>query len=228
MAFGRGSAFSLVLALMVARTPLAAQGAVSGQVSVLEKPGETGADLSNTVIYLELPAGVKFKAKPSHAVITMHAREFVPHVTIVTVGSTVQFVNQDPFQHNAFSNTASGTFDFGLSDRGTTVEQVLRRAGIFPVFCNIHARMSAFVLVLGTPYFTQAGSDGRFSLATVPAGAYMLHVWNEKGGEFTRALAVTAAGANDVSVQLDARGFQRVAHKNKFGQDYTSAGGDRY
>jgi hypothetical protein len=87
--------------------------------------------------------------------------------------------------------------------------------------------MSAFVLVLGTPYFTQAGSDGRFSLAAVPAGAYMLHIWNEKGGEASRALTVSAAGASDVSVQLDARGYQRVAHKNKFGQDY-SAGGDRY
>jgi plastocyanin len=227
MALGRGSAFSLVLALMVARTPLGAQGAVSGQVSVLEKPGSAATDLSNSVISLEPPAGTKLKMKPSHAVITMHAREFVPHVTVLTVGGTVQFQNQDPFQHNAFSNSTAGTFDFGLSDRGTTVEQVLRRAGVFQVFCNIHARMSAFVLVLGTPYFTQAGSDGRFSLAAVPAGAYMLHVWNEKGGEASRALTVSAAGASDVSVQLDARGYQRVAHKNKFGQDY-SAGGDRY
>jgi plastocyanin len=228
MAFVRGSAVPLVLALMLARTPLVAQGAVSGQVAVLEKPGEAAADLSNTVIYLDLPAGVKVKLKPSHAVVTMHAREFTPHVTVITVGSSVQFQNQDPFQHNAFSNSAAGTFDFGLSDRGTTVEQVLRRAGTFQVFCNIHARMSAFLLVLTTPYHTQAGSDGRFSLAAVPAGAYTLHAWNERGGEFTRALSVPAAGATDVSIQLDARGFQRAAHKNKFGQDYTSAGGERY
>ena len=228
MAFVRGSPVPLLLALMVARTPLAAQGAVSGQVAVLEKPGAAGSDLSNTVIYLEPPAGVKVKTKPMHAVVNMHAREFVPHVTILTVGSTIQFQNQDPFQHNAFSNSPAGTFDLGLSDRGTTVEQVLRRAGVFQVFCNVHARMSAFVLVLATPYYVQAGSDGRFALAAVPAGEYTLHVWNERGGEMSRALAVTAAGTSDVSVQLDARGFQRVAHKNKFGQDYTSAGGDRY
>jgi hypothetical protein len=29
-------------------------------------------------------------------------------------------------------------------------------------------------------------------------------------------------------VQLDARGYKYVQHKNKFGKDYTSSTGDRY
>jgi plastocyanin len=228
MAKVRGPAGTVACLLMLAQTGLIAQGAVSGQVTILEKPGEHSADLANSVIALELPATARPKLKKTTAIINMHGREFLPHVTVVTVGSTVQFQDQDPFQHNAFSNSPAGSFDFGLSDRGSTVEQVLRHAGIYPVFCNIHARMSAFVIVLATPYFTQAESDGRFTLAGVPAGAYTLHVWNERGGEVTRALNVPAPGVSDVTVELDARGFQKVAHKNKFGQDYTSAGGERY
>ena len=228
MAKVRGPAGTVACLLMLAQTALIAQGAVSGTITILEKTGQHSADLANSVISLELPAAAKTKLKKTTAIINMHGREFLPHVTVMTVGSTIQFLNQDPFQHNAFSNSPSGTFDFGLSDRGTSVDQVLRRVGIYPVFCNIHARMSAFVVVVATPYYAQAESNGRFSLAAVPAGAYTLHAWNEHGGEMTRAITVPAAGVSDVSIELDARGYERVAHKNKFGQDYTSAGGDRY
>lgn len=229
MVIGRGTAAMVAGAvMMLSPLPLVAQGAVSGQVAVLEKAGTVSADLANSVIALELPVGVKPKLKVAHALVTMHGREFIPHVSVLTIGSTVQFQNQDPFQHNAFSNSAAGTFDFGLSDRGTTVDQVLRRAGVFPVFCNIHARMSAYLVVVATPYYVQAGTDGRFTIAAVPAGTYTLHVWNERGGDVSRALVVPAAGVTDANAQLDARGFQTAAHKNKFGQDYTSAGGERY
>jgi hypothetical protein len=88
--------------------------------------------------------------------------------------------------------------------------------------------MAAFVLAVGTPYFTQAGADGRFSIAGIPAGKYTLHVWHERGGEQAREIDVPRDGVSDISVQLDARGYKPLPHKNKFGQDYTAAGRERY
>ncbi len=220
-------AVSVVCAIAFARGALPAQGAVSGQVAILEKKGKNTTDLANTVVYLELAPGKPAPSHPSHALITMHAREFVPHITIVTEGSTVQFQNQDPFQHNAFSNTAAGTFDYGLSDRGSTIQQVLKKPGVYPVYCNIHEQMSAVIVVLATPWYTQAGSDGSFTIAGVPAGAYTLHIWHERGGELLRQVTVPAAGLSGENVQLDARGFRLEAHKNKQGLDY-EAQGDKY
>ncbi|MGH7720690.1 MAG: carboxypeptidase-like regulatory domain-containing protein, partial [Gemmatimonadaceae bacterium] len=75
---------------------------------------------------------------------------------------------------------------------------------------------------------TQAGSDGRFVVQGVPAGAYTLHAWHDRGGEHTREIEVPAGGVSDLSVQLDARGYRFVQHRNKFGQEYSPASRDRY
>ena len=205
-----------------------AQGAVSGQLSIQEKPGETTADLSNAIVYLDPAAGAKAAVHETPTSIAMHDRTFVPHVRVVTVGSAVSFANQDPFRHNIFSNATPGPFDLGLTERGTERANTFKRAGVYSVFCNIHARMAAIVVVVNSPYVTQAGSDGQFTIARVPAGQYTLHVWHERGGEHTQPLDVPADGVAALALQLDARGYRAIPHKNKFGQDYTDASGERY
>jgi plastocyanin len=202
--------------------------AVAGQVTILERSGQSTNDLANAVVYLEpsSPRGAPLAATPTS--ILMESRQFVPRVRVVTVGSSVAFPNQDPFRHNVFSNAGPGKFDLGLYGRGESKGATLSRSGAFPIFCNIHAGMVAYVMAVATPYFTQAGSDGRFAIQNVRAGRYTLHVWHERGGERTVPLDVPETGASDANVQLDARGYQPVPHKNKFGQEYTSTGRDRY
>ncbi len=211
-------------ALTLAPSALVAQVTVSGQLSLLEQPGETSYDLATAVIYLVPAAGTHVKLKTENVTVTMHDRDFGPHVSVTTVGSTVRFENQDPFAHNAFSNSKSGTFDFGLSDRGTTVQRRLKHTGVYPVFCNVHARMSAWVVVVATPYYALAGTDGRFTIARVPPGRYTLHAWHPRGGEMTRSITVTDESLSDVAIELDARGFRATKHKNKLGQAYPDAG----
>jgi len=207
---------------------IAAQGAVSGRLHMLEKSDKPSKDLANAVVYLEPKTAPKKAFAPMHASIGMHGREFTPHVTVVTTGSTVRFENQDPFRHNAFSNSDMGSFDFGLADRGTSSQQVLKEPGVYPVFCDIHAKMAAYVVVVPTRWFTLAGVDGEFAIDSVPAGQYVLHAWHERGGETRQDLTVPAAGLSSLVVQLDARGFRKVAHKNKLGEDYYSSGGEQY
>ena len=50
----------------------------------------------------------------------------------------------------------------------------------------------------------------------------------DRTSEVVKELVVPAYGMSSVRVQLDATGYKYVQHKNKFGQDYTSATGDRY
>jgi hypothetical protein len=54
--------------------PMAAQGPVSGQVSIIERPGEQTEDLGNAVVYLELPAGQKAKLAPVNDQMALQAR----------------------------------------------------------------------------------------------------------------------------------------------------------
>ncbi|HMC57346.1 MAG TPA: hypothetical protein VKH19_19350, partial [Gemmatimonadaceae bacterium] len=85
-----------------------------------------------------------------------------------------------------------------------------------------------FVVTLATPYFTQAASDGRFVIEKVPFGTYRMHVWHDRAAEQLMDITVSSSTPANMRIQLDARGFKYVQHKNKFGQDYTSASGDRY
>ena len=205
-----------------------AQGAVTGQVSLVERPGEESEDLGDVVVWLEPAGGARARTSPVNATIQLERRQFSPRVRAVTEGSRVDFPNLDSFSHNVFSKTPDGAFDTGVFARNKTKDQTFRNAGIFTIYCNIHPRMTGYVLVLRTPYYSQAGADGRFAVAGVPAGSYVMHVWHDRvSQEVTKPVTVSAGGLAVGRVDMDARGYHFVQHKNKFGQEYTK-GRDRY
>ena len=123
---------------------------------------------------------------------------------------------------------AFGGFDTQVYGRGKTRDNTFVDAGVYPLYCNVHPRMTGFVLTLNTPYFTQVGNDGRFRIDDVAPGQYKLHVWHDRAGEAVQDVSVGAAGLANRRLELDSGGYKDVQHKNKFGQDYTSATGDRY
>lgn len=210
---------------------MAAQGTgtVSGQVTIQERPGDVTEDLGNVVVFLE-PAGAAPRARqiaPTNTVITLKGRQFRPAVRVVTAGSTVAFPNEDPFSHNVFSKM-NGGFDTQAYGRGKTRENLFADPGVYPLYCNIHPRMTGFVITLGTPYYAQASDDGRFVIDRVPAGRYVMHVWHDRAAEKIDTVVVPSPALLNMRMKLDATGYKYVQHKNKFGQDYTSASGDRY
>jgi plastocyanin len=236
------------LLLPLALLPLAAaaalaQGgaAVRGRLTIAERAGEPTRDVAEAVVWL-VPAGTPGSpprraesgrgAPPAE--ILMQGRQFTPRVRVVGLGTAVEFPNGDPFRHNAFSNSALGPFDLGLYGKGERKGVTPARAGVYTVYCDIHARMRAHLVVVPNALWTQPGLDGRWTIAAVPPGRYVLRAWHERGGEATREVVVTAggtAGVDDASVTavaLDARGYAVQPHKNKFGRDYPTRTGDRY
>jgi plastocyanin len=200
---------------------------VTGRISMLERGGQPSADLSAAVLYLD--AASPQAAHPVSVDIAINDKEFVPRVVVVPVGSTVRFLNHDPFDHNVFSVSEGNSFDLGQYGRGEAKGWTFTAPGLVRIFCNVHPRMVAFVQVMAGRYFAQPSADGGFVIADVPPGAYVLHAWHERSPQATRDVQVTAAGASAVDVQLDARGFRWMPHKNKYGRDYpTNAGRERY
>jgi plastocyanin len=206
---------------------------VSGQISLIERPGAGQCDVRSAVVYLEgtsrEPRDSAFGSSLLGATIAMRGREFVPHVRTVLAGGTVAFPNQDPFSHNVFSNAAPGPFDLGLYRRGRSRSASFPRAGVYPIYCNIHSKMVSFVVAVPTPWVAQAGPDGRFSIDDAPPGTYVLHVWHEcAGAEVTREITVPEGGLTGLRITLDARAYVPAPHLNKFGLPYTATRQDRY
>jgi plastocyanin len=218
----------IATSLLVTGGVVSAQGVVSGVVTIAERGGGRTPDLEDAVLWLEPLDGATRPAAPVTVPIVMAERRYTPKVRLVSVGSTVEFPNQDPFRHNVFSKSGASEFDLGLYDRGETRRTKFAAAGVHAIFCNIHARMVAFVVAAPTAWATQAGAGGRFRIADVPAGRYRLRAWHHRGGEQTRELQVSAEGGAEVTVALDARSYRFVQHRNKFGKPYPPDGTDRY
>lgn len=197
---------------------------VSGHLKVLDRGGQTAQDVDQAVIWLMPARGTPPAVAAGRAQVVTEHRTFNPHVTVVAVGSTVQFPNRDGFNHNVFSLTEGDQFDLGLQDRGEGKSATFQTPGIVNVFCNVHSTMSAIVLVRNTPWFAQPTADGSFSIGNVPAGEYVLHAYHERAGESTRPVTVTGAGATFPDLTLDARAYTQQEHLNKYGRPYARTG----
>jgi plastocyanin len=192
-------------------------GTIVGKVSMLEKGGRPAADLSEVVVFVD---GVKARVKPATEKIVMKGKAFLPHVAVVGVGSSVEFPNDDPLFHNAFSVSGENRFDLDLYKRPKSGTQLFQHPGVVKVYCNIHPQMSATIVVRDNPWFAKAGPDGAFRIEGVPAGKQTLKAWHERGGEVTLDVTVPVEGEVSATVALDASAFRREQHKNKFGKDY--------
>ncbi len=219
---------ALLVGAALAFAPALGAQQVSGQVTVLEAGGKAATDVATAVGYRE-GRGCRPRSAANMEMAT-DGRQFRPRVLVVPVGTTVQFRNLDPFNHNVFSLSEPNAFDLGLYGRGETRTHRFTRPGLVRVYCNIHPRMSAFVVVRDNPWYTQPAADGTWSLDDVPAGRYVLHVWHERGAaEVSREIVVPAAGLAALADTLDARGYRWVDHLNKYGKDYGSSGArERY
>jgi plastocyanin len=219
---GVGSLRPLILAAAAIGFGSDSVATVKGHLTLLDKGERQAEDVGQAVVWLATPQPVALR--PVRAEITTAEKQFSPHVLVVPVGSTVTFPNHDPFNHNVFSLSDEHPFDLGLYSRGQTRSVKFDRAGIIRIYCNVHAQMSALVVVRDNPYFTQPSSDGSFSLPPVPAGHYELHAWHERSPEVTRELEVLAGGIDSLDLELDARGYTFKPHLNKFGQPYPQQG----
>ena len=205
-------------------------GRITGRVTILERPGVKTTDISSAIVYLQpldARAAEDRGGVPAEATIAMRGREFLPHVSVIHSGGSVAFPNDDPFSHNVFSNAEPGSFDLGLYRRGARRVASFPQSGVFPIFCNIHARMVSYVLAVPSSHVATVDAQGQFTLEDVPVGAWRLHVWHERASRMTEEVTVSATGTS-VQLTLDARGYNATAHLNKFGMPYTSTRSDRY
>jgi plastocyanin len=152
-------------------------GAAAGTVQVTVQD-TAGKPLADAVVFLE-SREARAQAKPvAGAEIAQRAKRFEPAVTVVTVGSSVTFPNQDTVRHQVYSFSPVKTFELKLYIGTPASPVVFDKPGIAVLGCNIHDQMAAWVVIVETPYFGRSAAGGQVSLAHVPAGSYRLRVWH--------------------------------------------------
>lgn len=79
-------------------------------------------------------------------VVQMTGIAYEPAQATVKVGQTVEWVNEDPVQHDVES-TAGEKIDSELFDKGETFEFTPKEAGTIEYFCTIHPNMKGTLTV---------------------------------------------------------------------------------
>ena len=166
--------------------------AVSGTVTSGGKP------VADAVVSLE--GGDKGKPV-SGARVDQKGMRFVPHVLVVTKDTKVDFPNNDAVYHNVFAQFHAKKFDLGLYPKGSSKSIVFDRTGVVSVLCNVHSEMSAYIVIVDTPYYTITDKNGKFSIPGVKAGKYTAKAWHESGKTGSKDAQVSSSGGNvDISI----------------------------
>jgi plastocyanin len=177
--------------LLAASASLA--GEIKGKVSV---QGIKSAE--NIAVYVEAIPEKKFDAPTTKPLIDQMKMTFVPHVTVVQVGTTVEFLNSDPVGHNVYWPSISGNkklaHNLGTWPKGDKKSFQFNDVGVAGLLCNVHPEMNGYVVVSPTPYFALTDKSGNYEIKNVPPGKYTLKTWSEDGKVTTQAVEV-AAGA---------------------------------
>lgn len=180
--------------------------------------GRVKAPGSASEIYVYVD-GLRGSVRPRSIEIKQQNKQFVPAVTVVPVGSKVSFPNVDTLLHNVFSRTPGSAFDLGVVKGGDQAKTVtLTQPGHLEVFCNIHSKMRADLLVVPNPHYTKVRPDGSFEIANVPVGSRKLVVW----GPGLKTASETVDVRPGASVSFAPAAAANTPHMNKMGQAYGS------
>ena len=216
----------LLLVLLLAVPSFASS--VSGKVELRdsrEASVRKRLDYSGVVISLAPVGKPAPHATDIHVKMAQKNKMFSPHILAVVAGTYVDFPNDDPIFHNAFSSYSGEIFDVGLYAPGTSRSVQFSRVGVVRVFCNIHSAMSAVIVVLPTPYFATSKRDGTFQIPNVPPGDYQLTVFHERATEgtlstLTRRVTVDQTSLALSPIVISEAGFLQMPHNNKYGRSY--------
>ena len=142
-------------------------------VVTLERVGDSQGSTS-------APATTTNSIKPLTVSIKQIDQEFVPAVTVMPVGSLISFPNQDDILHHVYSFSKAKTFDLPLY-KGIPNEPIkFDNVGVATLGCNIHDWMSAYVVIVDTPYYQQTNTLGEAQLSNIAAGQYELVLWHPR------------------------------------------------
>jgi plastocyanin len=177
----------------------------------------SGQPIGEAYVYVD---GLRSSARGHTVEIKQRDKQFAPRVTVVPLGTKVVFPNQDTVIHNVFSTAPGNSFDLGSVKGGeTSPPVVLLKPGPVEIFCNIHSKMRADVLVVPNNHWTRVAADGSFSLSGVPIGSRKIVLWSPTLKPVSQQVDVTAKGG---SVTFASEAMTVRPHLNKRGQAYGS------
>jgi plastocyanin len=173
-------------------------GPVANEMLVLGNANAMG----NVMVWVSkgLPAGKTYPAPSTPVTLDQKGCQYVPHVMGIMVGQAYRILNSDGILHNlhALPKINSG-FNKPMP---ATVKETTATFGkpepLFPIKCDVHPWMQAYIGVYTHPFFSVTSTDGKYTISGLDPGTYEITAWHERLGMQTASVTV---GATDTKTQ---------------------------
>ncbi|NRF70834.1 plastocyanin [Aquincola sp. S2] len=183
------------------------------QVSVTAPDGQPVADVA---VMVHPTAAWAAQPLPEPVLIAQRNIRFAPFVTVVPVGATVRFVNQDRFDHHVRSQPGgplgnvppAKQFEFRMAGAaggkdGTAADLKMDVPGIVALGCHLHGSMRGHVVVSTTPWYAVTDDKGVATIANVPDGQVEVKLWHPEQLTEQAATRVQVAGNANADTKLN-------------------------
>jgi plastocyanin len=181
----------------LAAPPSAAAATGAGGGSIAGSVQTTGT----AVVVLEPKTARTFAPPTEKPVMDQAGLTFGPELLLVRTGYPVEFRNSDDTLHNvrvSHEETHTSAFNVAIpTDQSYTY--TFERDGFYRVGCDIHPAMAASVFASASPFTALTGSDGSFTFADVPAGAWTVTVYAD--GRRLRKDIEVGSGVTSVTIE---------------------------
>lgn len=147
---------------------------VKGNIKINgRKPGP------NTLVFLETKSKLRVaNQKAQKLTIRQSDLKFSPKHSVVLVGSTVTFSNEDREVHNIFSKSLSNQFNLGAMASGSYKTVEFTQAGPVVLRCNMHKDMIGTLFVVPNGYYTKPDQNGDYHFDNIKSEGYIMQVWD--------------------------------------------------
>jgi len=176
--------------------------ALQGQRRVREEQVVVNEDGTLRNVFVQVVKGLegkRFEPPAETTLLDQTGCVYVPHVLALRTGQTLVVRNSDRTNHNINGAGAKKNrgFNFGQTTAGIEDRLTFENPETFPVRCDRHGWMQAWIHVVAHPYFAVTADGGAFEIANLPPGAYTIEAWHEKYEDRPRREVTLAPSATE-------------------------------
>jgi len=155
-------------------------------------------------VFVRIKDGIfdaKFTAPTEPIVMTQEGCMYDPHIIGLMVGQPLKILNPDGTLHNVHAlSKVNPEFNLAMPKfRRETTKSFDKAEFMFPIKCDVHPWMSAWVSVMDHPFYSITNKKGEYRILDVPAGLFKVEAWHEKLGTKVETILVSGGGEFEVN-----------------------------
>jgi plastocyanin len=173
---------------------------------VVEDVVVSDGGLENVILYVSKGhEGKSLGSNKEQVTLNQEGCHYVPHALTLQVGQPLRILNSDDTSHNVHAwPEINASFNESQAAKGVETKKTFTKEEVhFPIKCDVHNWMQAFVGVFSHPLHTVSKAGGAYEIK-LPAGTYEITAIHEKYGTKTAMVTVADNASADLNFTFKA------------------------